>query len=78
MNMNIYLEDSLAKSLNQSVKQTGQTRNAIIREAIHEWILHHGVKKWPASVLNYKGISKFEPFEATRNELLPPDEDPLK
>ena len=39
MNINIYLEDSLADSLNHYVKETGQSRNAIIREAVQEYII---------------------------------------
>lgn len=77
MNINIYLEDSIAKSLNQTVKQMGVTRNAIIREAIKEWIEHHGTKKWPASILHYQGIQGAPAFESLREELLPPSEDPL-
>lgn len=78
MNVNIYLEEALAKSLNQCVKQTGQSRNAIIREAVKEWIMHHQITKWPASIVNYKGMPEFPAFESHRNDLLPPDEDPFK
>lgn len=78
MNINIYLEDELAKSLNQLVKQSGHTRNAVIREAVREYIVHHEIENWPASVLNYKGSKGMTPFESHRDELLPPKEDPLK
>lgn len=78
MNLNIYLEDALANSLNQCVKETGQSRNALIREAIKEWLTHHLTKKWPNSIMKFKGISGVEPFESHRNDLLPPDEDPFK
>ena len=40
-----------------------------------EWIVHHKVKKWPASILNYKGTREFPPFESHRDDLLPPKED---
>ncbi len=78
MNVNIYLEDALAKSLNQYIKESGQTRNAVIREAIKEWIYNHQIKKWPASILNYKGVKGWPSFESHRKDLLPPKEDPLK
>ena len=78
MNINIYLEDSLADSLNHYVKDSGQSRNAIIREAVQEYIITHQVKKWPDSVLKYKGTKDIAPFESSRDELLPPKEDPLK
>lgn len=78
MNINIYLEDSLADSLNHYVKGSGQSRNAIIREAVQEYIITHQVKKWPDSVLKYNGTKDIASFESSRDELLPPKEDPFK
>lgn len=78
MNINIYLEDKLAKSLNYYVKETGQSRNAIIREAVKEYITSHQEKKWPDSVLKYKGTKNTKAFESHRDELTPPKEDPFK
>ena len=77
MNINIYLEDSLGKQLNQYTKLIGKSRNAIIREAVKEWINLHGVKEWPSSILKFKGIDDTVSFESHRNDLLPPKEDPL-
>ena len=78
MNINIYLEDSLADSLNHYVKDSGQSRNAIIREAVQEYLTTHQVKNWPESVLQHKGIKGVAPFESHRKELIPPKEDPLE
>jgi len=78
MNINIYLEDSLAKSLNHCAKKLHQSRNAIIRDAIRNWVSQHEIKKWSKSILNFKGLKDFEPFESYRDELNPPGEDPLK
>ncbi|TAK73285.1 MAG: CopG family transcriptional regulator [Gammaproteobacteria bacterium] len=77
MNINIYLENSLAKQLKDHTKLAGKPRNAIIREAIKEWIEHHQIKQWPKSVLNYKGCSGIPSFESSRKDLLPPNEDPF-
>jgi hypothetical protein len=77
MNINIYLEDTVAKTLGQCAKRSGSSRNAIIREAIKEWIQHHEVKKWPASILKFNGMQAFPSFESYRDNLLPPSEDPL-
>ncbi|OGV28234.1 MAG: hypothetical protein A3F18_06065 [Legionellales bacterium RIFCSPHIGHO2_12_FULL_37_14] len=77
MNINIYMEDSLGKYLNQLTKQFGKSRNAIIREAIKEWIENHGIKKWPSSVVKFKGIESVPTFESYRNDVLPPKEDPF-
>ena len=78
MNVTIYLEESLAKSLNYYVKESGQSRNAIIREAVTEYILAHQEKKWPESILKYKGTKDVAPFESYRDELSPPEDDPFK
>jgi metal-responsive CopG/Arc/MetJ family transcriptional regulator len=77
MNINIYLEDFLAKSVNYCAIQEGKTRNAVIREAIKEWVMRHEVKQWPQSILEFEGIAGAPSFESSRNELLPPKEDPL-
>jgi metal-responsive CopG/Arc/MetJ family transcriptional regulator len=78
MNINIYLEDNLAKSLQKYTKLSGHTRNAVIREAIRDWVTRHEVKKWSNSILKFKGVPGFAPFESYRDELLPPNEDPLR
>lgn len=79
MNINIYLEDELANSLNSYVKKSGNSRNAVIREAVREYIVHHQVKEWSKSILNFKGCPEVPSFESYRDELLPPDdENPLK
>ena len=44
MNINIYIEDSLGNYLNQYAKQIGKSRNALIREAVKEWVAHHGIR----------------------------------
>ena len=77
MNINIYIEDSLGNYLNQYARQIGKSRNALIREAVKEWVAHHGIKQWPDSVLKFSGIGKIPAFELYRDELLPPKENPL-
>ncbi len=77
MNINIYLENSLAKELKECTRIAGKSRNMIIREAIKEWIKNHQTKQWPKSILNYKGHPNMEPFESARKDLLPPQEDPF-
>lgn len=77
MNINIYIEDSLGNYLNQYAKQNGKSRNALIREAVKEWVAHHGTKQWPVSVLNFSGVKDMPAFESYRDELLSPKEDPF-
>lgn len=76
MNVNVYLEDSLGQYLEDFAKESGKSRNAIIREAIKEWIaVHTAHTKWPESILKFNGISDGISFESYRDELLPPKED---
>ena len=77
MNVTIYLEDPLAHELSHWAKNSGQSRNAIIREAIHEWIEYRKQQQWPEKILKFKGISDFPAFESYRSELDTPQEDPL-
>jgi hypothetical protein len=78
MNINVYLEEPVAKALDRQVKTLGRTRNAIIREAVTEWLVTHEVKKWPDSILKFKGIKDATAFKKNRGELLPPKEDPFE
>lgn len=77
MNINIYFEDSLGKNLNQYAKQLGKTRNAIVREAVKEWLDHHQTAKWPRSILKFSAIDDLPSFESHRIDLATPNEDPL-
>lgn len=77
MNINIYLENELAEEINCLVKSTGKSRNAIVREALKEWVAHHTSRTWSKAILNFKGCPDIPPFEATRDELILPKEDPF-
>lgn len=75
MNINIYLEDELAEELRNMAKNFGKSRNLVIREALKEYILHHGVRSWPKSVQTYNGTKNFPSFESYRTELKDQDKD---
>jgi len=78
MNVNIYLEDELGKTLNELSEELGMKRNAIIREALHEWVQNHRIAKWPRSVLEFQGVKDFPAFEADRKKLKKPKTDPFE
>lgn len=77
MHFNIYLDDETGQQLNRAVEQTGESRNALIRRALGEWLSRQGKPQWPDEVLAFKGISDMPPFEANRTRLKPPLADPL-
>jgi predicted transcriptional regulator len=77
MHFNIYLDDMTGQQLNAMAQQTGESRNALIRKAVSEWLAHQSQPQWPDAVANFKGMADVPPFEASRNRLPPPMEDPL-
>lgn len=58
MNFNVYIEDELGAELDVCAGQIGKTRNAIIREALKDWVNQHSVRQWPAAILDFQGIKK--------------------
>ncbi len=78
MNVNVYLEDQLAKDIGLLAKETNKTRNALIREALQHFVHQQRQKKWPDTVLNFEGVDDPINFEVERESLKPPKEDPFK
>lgn len=77
MHFNIYIDNQIGAQLTQIAKRSDKSRNAIIREAINEWVQHHLKPEWPEEILNFKGVKDFPPLESYRNHLIPPKDDPL-
>jgi hypothetical protein len=77
MHFNIYLDDDTGQKLNRAAAQSGESRNALIRRALAEWLNRHGQPQWPEDVLSFKGVPDFSSFEASRDQLKPPADDPL-
>lgn len=77
MNLNIYLENNLGQQLRERAATLKKTRNAIIREAIQEWIMRHRANTWPAIIRNYKGMKDFPRFESHRKALRKTKDDPF-
>ncbi len=77
MNFNIYLDEANGLKLAAEAKNTGETRNALIRKAVHEWLARQSTAQWPDEVLSFTGLAEMPPFEAGRDQLKPPAADPL-
>lgn len=77
MNFNIYLDDETGQQLASAADQAGESRNAVIRKAVREWLSRHATPQWPDSVLDFKGMAEMPLFEAGRDHLRPPAVDPL-
>jgi len=78
MNFNIYLDDETGERLKRAAEATGESRNALIRQAIDEWLNRRGAGRWPDEILRFEGTPGIKPFEATRGKLKRPASDPLK
>lgn len=77
MNFNIYLDDETGRQLNQVAKQAGESRNALVRQAVNAWLKQYSKPQWPEAVLAFKGMAELPPFETGRDSLKPPADDPL-
>ncbi len=66
MNINIYIEDQLARQLSTFSQKLHRKRNSIVREAIREWLEKHTSTKWPKSILEFKGIKDFPDISELR------------
>jgi predicted transcriptional regulator len=72
MDFSVRLSDELVERLNQTARESGRTRNALIREAVAEWLDRRRSGKWAAEVMNFRGIREIKRFEENRKKLKPP------
>lgn len=77
MNFNIYLDDVTGQQLNAVAEKVGESRNALIRKAVSEWLAHQAQPQWPEAVIEFQGVAEIPAFEANRDQLQPPVADPL-
>lgn len=72
MNFSVHLNDNLVERLNRTARETGKPRNALIREAVAQWLVRRQPGKWPAEVMNFRAIRGIKRFEEDRKKLRPP------
>jgi Ribbon-helix-helix protein, copG family len=77
VNFNVYLDEETGELLAKAAEQSGQSRNALIRRAVSEWLSRGGKPEWPSEVLSFNGQPDMEPFEHGRKRLKSPGADPL-
>lgn len=77
MNFNIYLDNETGQQLTSAAEQAGESRNALIRKAVGDWLYRYARPQWPDAVLDFKGIADMPAFEAGRDRMKPPMTDPL-
>jgi len=72
MNFSVHLSNELVERLDRAATENGKTRNALVREAVGEWLDRRRPRMWPASVMSFRGIRGIIRFEESRKELKPP------
>lgn len=81
MTFSIHLDQPTAEALAQAVQETGRTRNALIREAVHQWLASKEHAEWPDVVRHFKGApgaARFEEYRVGLREPQDPFDLPLK
>lgn len=77
MHFNVYIDDQTGQQLADVAQQSGQTRNALIRSAVQDWLARRNKPQWPDVVMGFTSMDDMPPFEAGRDQLKPPLADPL-
>jgi predicted transcriptional regulator len=76
VNFNLYLDRDAAARLTRLAKSKKTPRNALIREAVQDWLKREN-QQWPAEVLEFHGAADAVPFESHRSELSRLADDPF-
>jgi metal-responsive CopG/Arc/MetJ family transcriptional regulator len=71
MTFSIHLDDDLAKRLKRRASKLGKARNALIREALEDWLARNQPARWPRSITDFKGVRHAPRFEESRKEFQP-------
>ena len=78
MNFNVYLKKEVGQKITKRAKALHRSRNAIINEALEEWLQKHTQTSWPADFFDFEAIKDVPDFQQLRRDLLPPSQDPLE
>ena len=71
MNFSIHIDDRTAKSLAREVRRSGKTRNALIGEAVRQYLDQSRISEWPAELLEAQPLKGLKPFESFRRKERP-------
>lgn len=78
MNFNVYIDETTVERLNTLARETGTTRNALIREAVAHHLDRRALPGWPEEVMKFQGEPSAPAFELTRGGLRSPKKDPFR
>lgn len=78
MNFNVYLKKEIGQKITKKAKALHRSRNAIINEALEEWLQTHTQSSWPSNFFDFDAVKDVPDFQQLRRDLLSPPEDPLE
>jgi hypothetical protein len=68
MNFSIHLDDRLAKELSLAARRTKRPRNALVAEAVRQWLERSGRKTWPPELTDFEPFTEVARFESHRSK----------
>ena len=70
MNLSIYLSQKLASKLSLVAEQQHATKNAIVKEALEEWLSHHHPSSsWAPHFFEFEEVKEAHDFSIYRTQL---------
>jgi hypothetical protein len=67
MNFSVHVDEALAKELAQLVKRTKKNRNALVNEALRQFVAQKRRAEWPPELLEADPPGAVAPFETHRS-----------
>ena len=68
MNFSIHLDDRLAAALKREAARSKRPRNALVTEAIRQWLDKQRRSTWPDELRDFEAFTDLEPFESHRGK----------
>ena len=68
MNFSIHIDEATARRLRKEAARRRQTRNAVITQAVKQWLERAQHTEWPADLLQFEGVPQLEPSESLRSK----------
>ena len=68
MNFSIHIDDRLAAALKREAARTRRPRNALVTEAIRQWLDKARRSTWPPELTDFEPFTDLERFESHRSK----------
>lgn len=75
MPFSIHMDEETRRAIEALARKSGKTRNALINEAVREFVRRRTAQQWPQDVREWieatskKSAARMPPFESYRSEL---------